>query len=70
MKTGEDGFLLLAGEASSRTTFLDLAIEEMARMIPCSIDGSDDFLAPHGGTLDAGLVDPTVHRPVSRETRS
>ena len=59
-KNREDGFLLLAGEGEFADDVLGLGgvggdseDENLA-----VVDGADNFLAPHGGALDAGLVDP------------
>ena len=56
----EDGFLLLAGEGEFADNVLGLGGiggdgEDKYLAV---IDGADDFLAPHGGALDAGFVDP------------
>ena len=53
-------FFLLAGEGEFANDVLELGgvggdgKDEYLAVI----DGSDDFLAPHGSTLNAGLVDP------------
>ena len=59
-KNREDGFLLLAGEGEFADDVLGLGgvggdgeDENLA-----VVDGADNFLAPDGGALDAGLVDP------------
>jgi len=60
INTGRMIFFLLAGEGEFANDVLELGgvggdgKDEYLAVV----DGADDFLAPHGGALDAGLVYP------------